>query len=201
MLPFLPRRILANILIKAYDILYPPPAMVTLYGTGLVHKTCSLMMDYGDIANNISDDEQSTLKLRISKSNHTDDIILEDPLAILLYISKISNCLPVDHFEMCRTIQVFNNTKIDCIPDFICEFRQHTTWAFGYAQPTLIDFYMIANITEADVKLHRDIRYYMYDLYFHLDSPYPVWYDESESTVEHNCDTDDEMDFIPKKYN
>ena len=175
----LPVSYLKNILRKAYFVLYPPPETVTLYGSGPVHKAASLMLDYGDLNHKLIEEDVG-VRLRISKNNNTDDIILEDPLAILLYVSKLANCIPSDHFEVCRMIQYIQTMTIQSVSDIARKFRKNTTWAFGYSQPSVIDFYIISNITEEDMNSDDIVRDYILDLYFYLDTVCPVEYHDDE---------------------
>ena len=177
---------------------------MTLYGSGTVYKACVLMLDYGDVNHKLMTEDMG-MRLRISKSNNTDDIILEDPLAILLYISKISNCLPHDHFEVCRVIQVLQTMALQIASDFAREFRQESSWALGYSHPSVIDFYIVSNMAEEDMHGDNDVKDYIFDLYFYLDTPYPVYYNSDDDGNE-AYDTifeenDDEMQNIDNKKN
>lgn len=183
----LPVSYLKNILRKAHFVLYPPPETVTLYGSGPIHKAVSLMLDYGDLNHKVIE-EDVVLRLRISKNNNTDDIILEDPLAILLYVSKLANCIPSDHFEVCRMIQYLQTMTLQSVSDLAREFRKNTTWAFGYSQPSVIDFYIISNMTEEDMNSDDIVRDYIFDLYFYLDTVCPVEYHDDDEEGEEEDD-------------
>ena len=195
---FLPTYTVSDILRKSYRILYPYPEKLTLHGSGSIFNSCKLMMDYGDI-NHISIDEDCEVRLLVKNKGEDEVVVFNDGLAVLLYVAKISNCLPSDHTEVCHIIQYLQSISKQSIPDIISKFREDSEWACGYSQPSVIDFFLMTNISAEQAKDKEDIKSYAFDLFFYLDSPCPdIFDDESKEPYEKEHDAAEENNV--KKY-
>ena len=180
----------------AYDILYPHPEKISLYGAGPTYQACLLMLDYADYNDHsfvpsspislssppptfslparVTCEEagygNTVLRLRIQLSCDTDDYILEDRLSILLYIAKLCKSLPRDPLEVCKNIQAINTLGV-VLDHYVEDFRETSTWALGYDNPSVVDFTIAASL---DMHALTDVtREYLVDLYNNLEAPYP----------------------------